>query len=172
MTTLVIVESPAKTSKIQGFLGTGYTVTSSMGHIRALKQDLEAVGIDNGWTPTYEIMPTKARTVKQLKDLAKDASEVILATDDDREGEGIAFHICAILKLNPLTTKRIVFHSITKQAVTDAIHNPRFIDMNKFQSQQTRAMLDMLICYKISPVLWKQLKRPSIISRPMPNTSP
>ena len=157
MTTLVIVESPAKTSKIQGFLGTGYTVTSSMGHIRALKQDLDAVGIDNGWTPTYEIMPTKAKTVKQLKELAKDASEVILATDDDREGEGIAFHICAILKLNPLITKRIVFHSITKQAVIDAIQNPRFIDMNKFQSQQTRAMLDMLIGYTISPVLWKQL---------------
>ena len=157
MTTLVIVESPAKCSKIQGFLGPGYTVTSSMGHIRALKQDLDAVGIDRGWTPAYEIMQTKAKTVKQLKELASDAAEVILATDDDREGEGIAFHICAVLKLNPLTTKRIVFHSITKQAIQDAMQNHRTIDMHKFQSQQTRAMLDMLIGYTISPVLWKQL---------------
>lgn len=157
MTTLVIVESPAKCSKIQGFLGPGYTVTSSMGHIRALKQDLDAVGIDRGWTPAYEIMPSKAKTVKQLKELASDAAEVILATDDDREGEGIAFHICAVLKLNPLTTKRIVFHSITKQAIQDAMANHRLIDMHKFQSQQTRAMLDMLIGYTISPVLWKQL---------------
>jgi DNA topoisomerase-1 len=157
MTTLVIVESPAKTKKIQEYLGKGYTVTSSMGHIRALKQDLDAVGIERGWTPAYEIMPAKAKTVKQLKDLASSAQEVVLATDDDREGEGIAFHICAVLKLNPLTTKRIVFHSITKQAIQEAIQNPKTIDMNKFQSQQTRAMLDMLIGYTISPVLWKQL---------------
>ena len=157
MTTLVIVESPAKTKKIQEYLGKGYTVTSSMGHIRALKQDLDAVGIERGWTPAYEIMPTKAKTVKQLKELASSAQEVVLATDDDREGEGIAFHICAVLKLNPLTTKRIVFHSITKDAIQKAIQNPKTIDMNKFQSQQTRAMLDMLIGYTISPVLWKQL---------------
>ena len=157
MTTLVIVESPAKTKKIQEYLGKGYTVTSSMGHIRALKQDLDAVGIERGWTPAYEIMPAKAKTVKQLKDLASSAQEVVLATDDDREGEGIAFHICAVLKLNPLTTKRIVFHSITKEAIQRAIQNPKTIDMNKFQSQQTRAMLDMLIGYTISPVLWKQL---------------
>jgi len=158
MTKLVIVESPAKCAKIQEYLGQGYRVTSSMGHIRALKQDLTAVGIDNGWKPTYEIIKTKSKTVKQLKDLAASSDEVILATDDDREGEGIAFHICSILKLDPLTTKRIVFHSITKHSIQEAISNPKTIDMHKFQSQQTRAMLDMLIGYTISPVLWKQLQ--------------
>jgi DNA topoisomerase-1 len=158
MTKLVIVESPAKCAKIQEYLGSGYRVTSSMGHIRALKQDLSAVGIDNGWKPTYEIIKTKSNTVKQLRDLASSSEEVILATDDDREGEGIAFHICALLKLDPLTTKRIVFHSITKQSIQEAINNPKTIDMHKFQSQQTRAMLDMLIGYTISPVLWKQLQ--------------
>lgn len=158
MTKLVIVESPAKCSKIQEYLGCNYKVTSSMGHIRALKQDLLSVGIETGWKPTYEIIGTKSKTVKQLKELASTCDEVILATDDDREGEGIAYHICAVLKLNPLTTKRIVFHSITPKAIQDAINSPKTIDMNKFQSQQARAMLDMLIGYTISPVLWKQLQ--------------
>jgi DNA topoisomerase-1 len=157
MTILVIVESPAKCQKIQEYLGPGYKVLSSMGHIRALKQDLDAVGIDRDWSPTYEPIPTKAKTIKQLKDAAATASNVVLATDDDREGEGIAYHICATLKLNPLTTQRIVFHSITKQAIQDAIKAVRTIDINKFQSQQTRAMLDMLIGYTLSPVLWAQL---------------
>ena len=158
MTKLVIVESPAKCAKIQEYLGKNYRVTSSMGHIRALKQDLASVGIENGWKPTYETISTKSKTVKQLKEMASASDEVILATDDDREGEGIAFHICALLKLNPLTTKRIVFHSITAKSIQDAINNPKTIDMNKFQSQQARAMLDMLIGYTISPVLWKQLQ--------------
>ena len=157
MTTLVIVESPAKCAKIQEYLGQGYKVLSSMGHIRTLKQDLEAVGINNDWSPIYEQMASKASTIKQLKDAATKASNVILATDDDREGEGIAYHICAILKLNPLTTQRIVFHSITKQAIQDALKAVRTIDIHKFQSQQTRAMLDMLIGYTLSPVLWAQL---------------
>jgi DNA topoisomerase-1 len=157
MTFLVIVESPAKCSKIQEYLGAGYKVTSSMGHIRALKQDLAAVGIENDWVPIYESIGAKAKTISQLRDHASKADEVILATDDDREGEGIAFHICAILRINPLTTKRIIFHSITEQEIQRAIQNPRLIDMNKFQSQQCRAMLDMLIGYTLSPVLWKQL---------------
>jgi DNA topoisomerase I len=157
MTTLVIVESPAKCSKIQEYLGPGYRVTSSMGHIRALKPDLDSVGIERDWVPTYEFLSTKSKTISQLRSAAADADEVVLATDDDREGEGIAFHICAALKLNPLTTKRIIFHAITKQEIQQAIQNPRIIDMNKFHSQQARAMLDMLIGYTISPVLWKQL---------------
>ena len=157
MTRLVIVESPAKCGKIQEYLGQGYKVLSSMGHIRALKQDLESVGIETNWTPTYENSKTKYDTIKKLKEAAAVAEEVILATDDDREGEGIAFHICAILRLDPLTTKRIIFHAITKQEIQTAINNPKTIDMHKFQSQQTRAMLDMLIGYTISPVLWKQL---------------
>lgn len=157
MTKLVIVESPAKCSKIQEYLGPGYKVMSSMGHIRALKQDLDAVGIKNDWVPQYENMVTKAKTIKDLKEFAKNATEVILATDDDREGEGIAYHICAILKLDPRTCPRIVFHSITKKEIQEAINNPRTIDINKFHSQQTRAMLDMMIGYTLSPVLWKQL---------------
>lgn len=157
MTTLVIVESPAKCQKIQEYLGPGYKVLSSMGHIRALKQDLDAVGIDRDWTPSYEQMSSKASTIKKLKEVAANARNVILATDDDREGEGIAYHICAVLKLNPLTTQRIVFHSITKQAIQDALKAVRTIDIHKFQSQQTRAMLDMLIGYTMSPVLWAQL---------------
>jgi len=154
---LVIVESPAKCSKIQEYLGSGYKVMSSMGHIRALKQDLEAVGINNNWVPKYENMATKAKTIRDLKEAAEKATDVILATDDDREGEGIAYHICAILKLDPQTTQRIVFHSITKKEIQDAAANPKTIDLNKFHSQQTRAMLDMMIGYTLSPVLWKQL---------------
>ena len=154
---LVIVESPAKCSKIQEYLGQDYKVMSSMGHIRALKQDLEAVGISRDWVPQYENMATKAKTIKDLKEAAAKATEVILATDDDREGEGIAYHICAILKLDPRTTPRIVFHSITKKEIQDAAANPKTIDLNKFHSQQTRAMLDMMIGYTLSPVLWKQL---------------
>jgi len=98
MTILVIVESPAKCSKIQSYLGNDYKVMASMGHIRALKQDLEAVGINNDWIPQYENMASKSKTIRDLKESAKTASQVILATDDDREGEGIAYHICAILK--------------------------------------------------------------------------
>lgn len=157
MTQLVIVESPAKCSKIQEYLGAGYRVLSSMGHIRALKQDLDAVGINDNWTPSYEIMGTKSKTVKQLREIAAGADGVILATDDDREGEGIAFHICSALKLDPRTTPRIVFHSITPTAIQEAINNPRLINMDMFHAQQTRAMLDMMIGYTLSPVLWKQL---------------
>jgi len=154
---LVIVESPAKCSKIQEYLGSGYRVLASMGHIRALKQDLNAVGIERSWVPDYEIIKTKAKTVKQLRDAAAAADEVILATDDDREGEGIAFHICSVLKLDPTQTRRIVFHAITKQALQEAIQQAKTVDMDKFHAQQTRAMLDMLIGYTLSPVLWKQL---------------
>jgi DNA topoisomerase-1 len=154
---LVIVESPAKCQTIQKYLGRGYKVLSSMGHIRTLKQDLDAVGIETNWTPLYENMSTKATTIKNLKAAAKEATEVIIATDDDREGEGIAYHICSVLRLDPQTNPRIVFHSITKEALQTAINNPKTLDMNKFYSQQTRAMLDMMIGYTISPVLWKQL---------------
>jgi len=154
---LIIVESPAKCSKIQEYAGSEYRVMSSMGHIRALKQDLEAVGINRDWVPQYENMSSKAKTIKDLKEKAAVAEQVILATDDDREGEGIAYHICAILKLDPRTTTRIVFHSITKKEIQAALAQPRLIDLNKFHSQQTRAMLDMMIGYTLSPVLWKQL---------------
>lgn len=153
---LVIVESPAKCSKIQSFLGAGWQVMASMGHIRALAHSLDAVGIDRNWEPVYEDLATKKEQIAKLRKAAKD-SEVWLATDDDREGEGIAWHICHILKLKPATTPRIVFHEITKQAIQAAVANPGRLDMNRVNAQQSRAMLDMLVGFTLSPVLWKRV---------------
>ena len=155
-TKLVIVESPAKCSKIQSFLGAGWQVMASMGHIRALAHSLEAVGIERNWEPLYEDLATKREQITKLRKAAKDA-EVWLATDDDREGEGIAWHICHILKLKPATTPRIVFHEITKQAIQAAVANPGRLNMNRVHAQQSRAMLDMLVGFTLSPVLWKRV---------------
>ncbi len=155
-TKLVIVESPAKCSKIQSFLGAGWQVMASMGHIRALAHSLEAVGIERNWEPLYEDLATKREQIAKLRKAAKDA-EVWLATDDDREGEGIAWHICHILKLKPATTPRIVFHEITKQAIQAAVANPGRLNMNRVHAQQSRAMLDMLVGFTLSPVLWKRV---------------
>lgn len=154
---LVIVESPAKCSKIQSYLGADYRVIATMGHIRGLLEKLDAVGIDNNWTPIYQDLDTKKDAIAKLKKSAKDADEVILASDDDREGEAIAWHVCHILKLNPATTKRIVFHEITKTAIQQAVANPRTLDMNRVNAQQARAMLDMLVGFTISRVLWKRV---------------
>jgi DNA topoisomerase-1 len=157
MTRLIIVESPAKCSKIQSFLGDGYRVVASMGHIRALVEKLDSVGIDRGWDPIYEELSTKKDAISKLRKAAKEASEVWLATDDDREGEGIAWHICHILKLNPSTTPRIVFHEITKPAILSAVASPRFLDMNRVNAQQARSMLDLLVGFTISRVLWTRV---------------
>jgi len=156
MVTLVVVESPAKCAKIQGFLGAGYIVKASMGHIRALDETLDAVGIDKGWDPTYKELSTKKSTIADLRKAAKGA-DVILASDDDREGEGIAWHVCFILKLNPATTRRIVFHEITKPAILAAVANPRLLDMNKVNAQQARSMLDLLVGFTMSRVLWNRV---------------
>lgn len=153
---LVIVESPAKCSKIQGYLGDGYTVKASMGHIRALDETLDAVGIQNDWTPSYVELSNKRDAIKALREAAK-GKKVILATDDDREGEGIAWHICFILKLNPATTPRIVFHEITKPAIQAAVQNPKLLDLNKVNAQQARSMLDLLVGFTISRVLWHRV---------------
>jgi DNA topoisomerase-1 len=154
---LVIVESPAKCSKIQGFLGAGYRVIASMGHIRGLVQNIESVGIQRNFEPTYEFMKEKAKAIAQLKSAAKEATKVILCADDDREGEAIAYSIAVLLKLDPKTNPRSAFREITRNAVLDAISKPRLIDMNRVQSQQTRAMLDMMVGFTISPLLWKNL---------------
>jgi DNA topoisomerase-1 len=154
---LVIVESPAKCSKIQGFLGLGYKVVASMGHIRALAHDLEAVGINKGFEPTYEFMKEKAGTIAKLRADAKVAESIILCADDDREGEAIAYSIAVLLKLNIATNPRAAFREITKNAVLDAIQNPRTINMNRVNSQQARAMLDMMVGFTISPLLWKHV---------------
>jgi DNA topoisomerase-1 len=153
---LVIVESPAKCGKIQGFLGAGYQVVATMGHIRALEESLDSVGIDRNWEPKYAELTTKKDAITKLKKAARGA-EVILATDDDREGEGIAWHVATILNLNPVTTPRIVFHEITQPAILAAVNNPRRLDMNKVAAQQARAMLDLLVGFTISKVLWNRV---------------
>ena len=151
---LVVVESPAKCGKIQGYLGPGYRVVATMGHIRALEESLDAVGIANNWAPKYKELETKKDAIIKLRSAAKDATEVIVATDDDREGEGIGYHVCVLLSLNPATTSRIVFHEITERAITDAIRAPKRLDMNKVAAQQARAMLDLLVGFTVSRVLW------------------
>lgn len=154
MSNLVIVESPAKCSKIQGFLGTGWKVLATFGHIRALEEDLEAIGIDRGFEPKYIFMKEKAKSIYALKEAAKTATTIYLASDDDREGEAIAFSVALLLGLNPATTPRAVFHEITSAAVRQAVANPRFIDMNRVNAQQARSVLDLMVGFTISPLLW------------------
>ena len=152
---LVIVESPGKCKTIQGYLGHGWRVMASMGHLRALVPALDSVGITREFEPTYEWIKEKAATIKALKEAAKDATEIYVAADDDREGEFIAYSVCLLLKLNPKTVKRAVFHEITEAAIQHAIHHPRHMDMNRVHAQQARAMLDMMIGFTMSPLLWK-----------------
>jgi DNA topoisomerase-1 len=154
---LLIVESPAKCKKIQGYLGSGWRVTATMGHIRALKEDLDGIGFRTSWTPTYECIKEKSAAIHQLRTIAKTIAptDIYLGSDDDREGEAIAWHTCAILQLNPSTTHRILFHEITESALTAAVASPTHIDMNKFLAQQARSMLDFLLGYTLSPMLWK-----------------
>lgn len=154
---LVIVESPAKCQKIQGFLGQGWKVIASMGHIRELEQDLDAIGLDRDFEPKYQYIQNVSKTnaLKQMKGYRKDCTEVYLAADDDREGEAIAYAVCQYLKLDPEKTPRAVFHEITEKAVKHAVNNPRRIDMNRVNAQQARAMLDMMIGFTISPLLWR-----------------
>ena len=159
MSKLLIVESPAKCKKIQGYLGAGWRVQATMGHIRALKEDLEAIGFKKGervhtWAPKYEAIASKREAISSLKKAAAGA-EVYLGSDDDREGEAIAWHTCAALGLDPATTKRVVFHEITEPALKAAVASPTRIDMNKFYGQQARTMLDMLIGFTLSPCLWR-----------------
>jgi DNA topoisomerase-1 len=158
MTNLVIVESPAKCSKIQGFLGLGWKVIASLGHIRQLKEELEGgVGIEKDFEPSWIWLKEKSQAIAKIKEAAKSAEKIYLASDDDREGELIAYSVCLLLKLDPNTTPRAVFHEITEGAVKDAIENPRVIDMNKVNAAQARSVLDMMIGYTMSPLLWKSV---------------
>lgn len=154
---LVIVESPAKCSKIQGFLGQGWKVIASIGHIRHLKQELDSVGLERDFEAKWEWMKEKSKAIAGLKEAASSASQIYLASDDDREGELIAYSVCLLLKLNAMTTPRAVFHEITKTAVLAAIQNPRTLDMNKVNAAQARSILDMMVGYTISPLLWKSI---------------
>ena len=155
---LVIVESPAKAKTIEKFLGTGYKVASSFGHIADLPARELGVDIDQDFLPKYEVSSDKKKVVSELKKLAQKAETVWLASDEDREGEAIAWHLAQNLKLKPEKTKRIVFHEITKNAILRAIDNPREIDYNLVNAQQARRVLDRLVGYELSPVLWRKVK--------------
>jgi DNA topoisomerase I len=155
---LVIVESPAKAKTIEGYLGKDFTVKSSYGHVRDLQKGDKAIDIENNFTPTYEISPDKKDVVKELKKLAKEADTVWLATDDDREGEAISWHLKESLDLDDAKTRRIVFREITKNAILNAVQTPRGIDIDLVNAQQARRILDRLVGFEMSPVLWKKIK--------------
>ena len=155
---LVIVESPAKAKTIEKFLGKDYKVLSSYGHIRDLKKKEFSIDVENGYRPTYEIPEDKKKLVKDLKAEAKKADMVWLASDEDREGEAISWHLFEVLELDPTKTKRIVFHEITKSAILKAIENPRNIDVNLVNAQQARRILDRIVGFELSPVLWRKVK--------------
>ena len=158
---LVIVESPAKAKTIEKFLGEGYIVKSSFGHIRDLSKKKLGVEIEDNFKPNYEIPEDKLKTVAELKKFSKKVKTVWLASDEDREGEAIAWHLFETLELKKTSTKRIVFHEITKEAIQNAIKNPRGIDYNLVNAQQARRILDRLVGFELSPLLWKKI-RPSL----------
>ncbi|QMU28494.1 type I DNA topoisomerase [Adhaeribacter radiodurans] len=155
---LVIVESPAKAKTIEGYLGKDFIVKSSFGHVRDLPKDNNAIDIKNGFKPTYIVSADKKDVVAELKKLAKEAELVWLASDDDREGEAISWHLSEALNLNDKKTRRIVFREITKNAILNAIESPRGIDIDRVNAQQARRVLDRLVGFELSPVLWKKIK--------------
>jgi DNA topoisomerase-1 len=154
--TLVLVESPAKCKKIESYLGPGYKVMATFGHFRTIL-DLKSIDIENNFAITFEIIQEslKSKQVESLRSEISKTDEVILATDDDREGEAIAWHICDLFGLSITKTKRIIFHEITETAIKSAIKNPTRINMNIVNAQQARQVLDMIVGYKVSPFLWK-----------------
>lgn len=155
---LVIVESPAKAKTIEGYLGKDFIVKSSFGHVRDLPKKGISIDLENNFKPNYEVTADKKKVVTELLSLAKKAKTVWLATDEDREGEAISWHLAETLKLDPKNTKRITFNEITKAAVTRAIENPRQIDINLVNAQQARRVLDRIVGFELSPVLWKKVK--------------
>ena len=154
---LVIVESPAKAKTIEGYLGKDFKVVSSYGHVRDLPKGDKAIDIENGFRPTYEVTADKKEVIKNLKKLAKEAETIYLASDDDREGEAISWHLKEALKLKDDHTKRIVFREITKSAIQKALENPREIDIDLVNAQQARRILDRIVGYELSPVLWRKV---------------
>jgi DNA topoisomerase-1 len=158
---LVIVESPAKAKTIEKYLGSDFTVLSSVGHIRSIakktKDGTPPIDVANNFSTTYEVDAEKKKTVTELKKAIKVAETVWLATDEDREGEAIAWHLCEVLGLDPTKTKRIVFHEITKSAIEEAVKNPRTVDMELVQAQQARQILDRLVGFELSPVIWQKV---------------
>jgi len=159
MKNIVIVESPAKAKTLGKILGRGYVLKASLGHIRDLPRSTLGVAIDNDFAPKYVVPKAKARIVNELREAVRDASTVYLATDPDREGEAIAWHLAEVIKSDGLPYKRVVFHEITEEAVKNAFQHPRDIDMQLVNAQQARRILDRLLGYKISPLLWRKVKR-------------
>ena len=158
MKKLLVVESPAKAKTIEKYLGTGFSVKSSVGHIRQIPpKDSKAIDIKNNFETIYEIDPEKTKTVAELKKAAKSADEVLLATDPDREGEAIAWHLAEVLGLKIPKTKRVTYQEVTKEAIEEAIANPRTIDMNLVSAQQARQILDRIVGYELSPVVWRKV---------------
>ena len=158
---LVIVESPAKAKTIEKYLGKDFKVLSSVGHIRSIakktKDGTPPIDITNGFATTYEVDSEKKKVITELKKAVKSAETIWLATDEDREGEAIAWHLCEVLKLDPTTTKRIVFHEITKSAIEEAIKSPRTVDMSLVRAQQARQILDRIVGFELSPVVWQKV---------------
>ncbi len=154
---LLIVESPAKAKTIEKILGEDFQVKSCFGHIRDLQKAGMGIDMTNKYEPSYIISPEKEKIVNELRKLAKKTNEVWLATDEDREGEAISWHLCEVLNLNPKNTKRIVFHEITKAAIFEAVENPRTVDMNLVMAQQARRILDRIVGFELSPVLWRKI---------------
>ncbi|HJD53053.1 MAG TPA: DNA topoisomerase I, partial [Candidatus Avibacteroides avistercoris] len=155
---LVIVESPAKAKTIEKFLGKDYKVMSSYGHIRDLKKKDFSIDVTHGFTPDYEVPADKRKLVAELKGEAAKAETVWLASDEDREGEAISWHLAQVLGLDAAHTRRIVFHEITKSAILHAIETPRDIDINLVNAQQARRVLDRIVGFELSPVLWRKVK--------------
>ena len=153
---LVIVESPAKCQKIEKMLGKDYKVMGSFGHITHLS-NLKQIDFENNYTPKFEILESKQQQINKLKKAIQNAKEIILATDDDREGEAIAWHIAQVFKLDITKTKRIIFHEITEKAIKNAISKPGLINMNMVYAQQGRQILDLIVGFKLSPLLWKHI---------------
>ncbi|HEY6900652.1 MAG TPA: type I DNA topoisomerase [Puia sp.] len=161
---LLIVESPAKAKTIEKILGEDFEVKSCYGHIRDLEKDDMGIDIKNNYRPRYIVPEDKEKVVKELKSLAKKSDEVWLATDEDREGEAISWHLCEVLGLDPVTTKRIVFHEITKPAIQSAVTKPRTVDMNLVNAQQARRILDRIVGFELSPVLWRKMSMKNNLS--------
>jgi DNA topoisomerase I len=154
---LLIVESPAKAKTIEKILGSDFEVKSCYGHIRDLEKSEMGIDLKNGYKPSYKVSDDKVKVVKELKSIAKKSEDVWLATDEDREGEAISWHLCEELGLDPYTTKRIVFHEITKPAILKAVENPRFVNMDLVNAQQARRILDRIVGFELSPVLWRKM---------------
>src|SRR3954462_5330345 len=151
---LVIVESPAKAKTIEKILGNDFQVNSCYGHIRDLEKSGMGIDINNDFEPRYTVPDDKKKVVNELRSLAKKSDEVWLATDEDREGEAISWHLCEVLGLDPRSTKRIVFHEITKPAILKAVQSPRFVNMDLVNAQQARRIFDRIVGFELSPVLW------------------